>query len=384
MSLVTLGGNRVHAATVSMPVRGAWHADVDVDADLLVEGERLTLTAPGLTLTGTARRAGIYSLRGGVRLYAGADGLRTEIRAVSYRRVYVRQVLADLARETGETISATADTAVLGTFLERFTRPRGSAADALAALLDLVPGATWRSLDDGSIWVGSNTWPTSDLLHQVIDDDIKDFTATIASETAALRPGVILDGRRVTRVEHSFEAGAVRTSLEYTRDIDESDTARLLAAFTTLVRRITRGVKFHARRVGTILSQEVSGRVAVKLDGAELAGAEGVLLRYGLPGFRAKVPAGTRCVVEYEEGDGRKPVVTSFEGEAVTEVAFDGGTKAVARVDDTTSNGHLVIVGSPVTAITYFPPGTLPDPAPPGTVIALSGVVTSGNTKLKA
>lgn len=104
----------------------------------------------------------------------------------------------------------------------------------------------------------------------------------------------------------------------------------------------------------------------------------------GLPGFRAKVPAGTRCTLQYEEGDGRKPVVTSFEGEAVDEVSFDGGTKAVARVDDTADAGHLVIVGSPVTAITYFPPGALPTPAPPGTVINLTAKITSGNMKFRA
>ncbi len=389
MSELRLGPYRVHAARISMPVRGAWHADVDVDADVLVEGERLELVGPGFKMSGTARRAGHFAQRGAVRLYAGADGLRTELRAVSYRRVFVRQILADLARETGEAFSSSSDAATLSAFVERFTRPRGTASEALAALLDVLPaGTSWRSLDDGTIWIGMPAWPTTSLALQVLDDDPKTGVATLASEAAELRPGVVLDGRRITHVEHSFEDSAVRTEAEWTRDPEESSSSRLLDGIASVVRRITRATKFHARRVGTILSQEASGRVSVKLDGADLAGADGVLLRYGLPGFRAKVPAGTRCTLQYEEGDGRKPVVTSFEGEAVDEVSFDGGTRAVARVDDAVGCGKLLVVTTVgvVNSVVYFAPGaTLPDPLPAGGVMfTVSGVITSGNAKLRA
>jgi hypothetical protein len=402
MSLVRLGPYRVHAAKISMPVRGAWHADVDVDADVLVEGERLELVGPGIKMSGTARRAGHYAQRGGVRLYAGADGLRTELKAVSYRRVFCRQILADLARETGEAFSLSSDAANLSAFVERFTRPRGTASDCLAALLDVLPaGTSWRSLDDGMIWIGQPSWPTTALTMQTLDDDIKTGVATLASETAELRPGVVFDGRRITRVEHTFEDALVRTEVEYTRDSDESDGSRMLTAFTTLVRRITRGMKFHARRVGTILSQEASGRVAVKLDGADLPGAEGVQLRYGLPGFKAKVPAGTRCTLQYEEGDGRKPVVTSFDGDHVDEVSFDGGTRPVARIDDTTDSGTIswawaTAAGVGTVTLSYMPSGGTPTvflaiaapgltvaPTPTGS-LSLPGKVTSGNVKLKA
>lgn len=385
MSLITIGGNRVHRARVSMPIRGAWQVEGAVEATTLVDGEPLQLVGPGLSLKGSSYRSGFFADLGTVRMVGGAGGLVKELRATSYRRVRFRHCLEDLARETGETLSATCDATVMATFLERWTRPRGTAAEGLAALLEMVPGTAWRVLDDGSIWVGTETWPAATLAFQVLEDDPAAGRLVLASETAALRPGVLLDGRRVTRVDHTFESSKVRTEVEYTVDEDRSSVDRLLESFTELVRRVMRSVKLHVRFLGAVVSQAADGSVGVKLDRGEVQGTDGVPIRVGLPGFTVKVPAGARAAVAFEEGDPTRPAVVGFDaGGPVTEVAFDGGTKGLARVDDTTANGHLVIVGSPVTAITYFAPGTLPDPVPPGTVIALTGKITSGSSKLKA
>lgn len=390
MSLVTLGGNRVHRARVSMPIRGVWFVEADVEATTLVDGEILELVAPGLKLKGTSYRSGFFAAHGGVRMVGGADGLSKALRANAYRRLQFHHCLEDLARETGETLSPTCDAAVMATFLERWTRPRGTGSEGLAALLELVPGTAWRTLDDGSIWVGSEPWPAFTGKFQVLEDDPAAGRLVLASEAAELRPGMLLDGRRVTRVEHAFEATSVRTEVEYTVDAERAGTTRLLDAFSTLVRRIMQGAKLHVRFLAAIVSQAADGTVAVKFDRGEVAGTDGIPIRLGLPGFKVKVPAGARAAVAFEEGDPTRPAVVGFDaGSSVTEVAFDGGTKGVARVDDSIDAGTLLVVisGTPpaVTAITHYAPGaTLPAFAPPTFSIALTGKITSGNTKLRA
>lgn len=367
-----------------MPIRGLWHAEVGVDTSVLVDDATMTLRGPSLALKGTTYRGGIYAAKATVRMVAGAGGLAKVLPATSYFRVQLRHCVEDILREAGEVLSSTSEAAVLDIFIDRWTRPRGSGADALATLLDAAPKASWRALDDGTIWVGTDAWPTLDVPYQVLSEDPAAGRLVVATETPFLRPGVTLDGRRITRVDHVFDDSSVRSELDYTKDPEHGSVDRLLDSFAKVVRRVMRSVRMHARRVGTILRQESNGAVTVKLDGEELTGNDFIPLRYGLPGFKAKVPAGTRCAVHFDEGDPNKPVVSAFEGEAVTEIAFDGGTKPVARVDDTADAGHLVVVGSPVTGITYFAPGTLPTPAPPGAVIALTAKITSGNTKFKA
>lgn len=366
-----------------MPVRGLWHAEIGVDTKVLVDDATMTFKGPALSLKGTTYRGGLFAEKASVRMVAGAGGLSKALPATSYFRVTVRHCIEDILRESGEALSSTSDASLLNAFLERWTRPRGSAADALAVLLDTIPNATFRALDDGKLWFGFDTWPTTNLPYQVLSEDPAAGRLILSSEEPTLRPGVTLDGRRITRVDYIFDDTSVRAEVEYTKDPAHGSVDRLLDSFGKLVRRVMRSVRMHARHAGTVLAQ-TGNTVVVKLDSDDMAGNDSVPLRYGLPGFRATVPAGARCAMQFDDGDPRKPIVASYEGEAITELRFDGGTRPIARVDDTADAGHLVIVGSPVTAITYFPPGTLPTPAPPGTVIALTAKINSGNTKFKA
>lgn len=127
-----------------------------------------------------------------------------------------------------------------------------------------------------------------------------------------------------------------------------------------------------------------------KPDDATIPGDTKVPYLVGLPGFKVKVPAGVRGAVAFLHGSRTlpaTPTVVGFEaGGGVTEVAFDGGTKSVARVDDSVSCGTLLVVtsGGSVTAITYVPPGS-PIVIPPGGVaITLVGKIDANGVKLKA
>jgi len=93
---------------------------------------------------------------------------------------------------------------------------------------------------------------------------------------------------------------------------------------------------------------------------------------------------------------------TDVESKAGQDVVLNGGSKAVARVDDTTTNGTLVIVAAGATptftlTATYTPPGGAPTPAGVVTITAagmsalagtitvpIVGIVTSGAPNVKA
>lgn len=168
------------------------------------------------------------------------------------------------------------------------------------------------------------------------------------------------------------------------------------------VRKVLRWVPFVRMFPARVVSQAANaGPVDVLPDDAEIKGTgfQGIQLRHGLPGWKVKVPAGARVRLCFDAADAARPFAALWDEGSVTELAFDGGTKAVARVDDTVNAGRLFAVtqtvsGVPVVvAVYYFDPtseawtivanGVAP-PTLPSDGTPLRGKITSGNTKLLA
>lgn len=217
MALALANGQDVFAATITIPRAGAWHADLVVDEPAGITGACTLAIDGGLTLVGTVARGGPFLDTAYVRLVPGAGGLRKTARAQAYRNVRLQVVLADLLRTGGEQLAAASAQALLATRLPFWsTRQQAIGASISGLLSDPRLGApVWRTLVDGTIFVGFETWPDSGITA----DDFQDLgelphegRAELGVEAPALLPGTALLGRRVSAVEHRIRDGAVRTS----------------------------------------------------------------------------------------------------------------------------------------------------------------------------
>lgn len=212
MTAVTANGAPVLHATIGMPLSGAWVARMAADADAVPSGAVTIEIEGGATLKGFARRSGDAFGRVEVLVVGGAGGLSKELDARYYTGAPAQTVLGDILRESGETLSSTADAGALGTYLQKWTRTRARAGRQVAELLGPLD-VSWRVLDDGSIWVGSDTWPAASLDYDIVAKSPGEDRWVIAEETLGLRPGVTLDGRRVSYVAHSITPEAIRTEV---------------------------------------------------------------------------------------------------------------------------------------------------------------------------
>lgn len=205
MSLVTLNGLPVTAMRLAKPERGVWVASLEVTSDERVEGSA-TLAQGSLSLIGAMVRPG-DPLAGSVRVdvVGGVGGFASKpVQTRNHREAPAREAIAELLAELGERLSPTSSKASLGTVLPFWTRATGRGGAALSEICDAIE-ATWRVLADGSVWVGTETWPAAPTLEHVeLDRDDAAGTVLIAPETIGLWPGVVLEGRRVARVEDSF------------------------------------------------------------------------------------------------------------------------------------------------------------------------------------
>ncbi len=218
MSLVTLQGDAVLSGTVARPLSGAWVARLEVDTVAEPLGP-MTLSLAGTLLAGTISQASVFASRVRCVLVGGAGGLATVLPAKFYRSVTLRTVIVDTLIAAGERFSATSDPAVYGQALPAWARTAGTTAQALDALVAKVPGASWRVLADGSIWVGRVAWAAKSLTFETLSETLAengiDLRAEIATADLSLDAGVSLLGRRVKRVHHVVTSGSVRTEVTY-------------------------------------------------------------------------------------------------------------------------------------------------------------------------
>lgn len=136
MSTVTANGRIVPSMSVTIPMYGAWVADV-VLGDPAPLTSPVTLVLGDLTLVGTVIRQDKFTNDVSARIVGGAAGWRKEIPAKGYAHeagIKLSSVLSDAARECGESIVVSKDR-TLGL---NFAREKAPAERMLHLLTDAL------------------------------------------------------------------------------------------------------------------------------------------------------------------------------------------------------------------------------------------------------
>jgi hypothetical protein len=324
----TINDAPVLTGELSMPRVGAWHAKIQSPGDEALSGS-VTIVSHGLTFSGTVVRSGVDGGRVLTRVVGGTGKLPTELPAKNYANavgVKVRQVVADLLREAGETLSADSEGAVLDRTLAKWERSKGTASDALRDILEPF-GAAWRVLRDGTVWVGAVAYPEQEIAHVLLDEDWIGGSIEIAPEAPELRPAVTFLGQPISYVVHSLEPGALRTE------------ARTVGSPGNLLERalgpVRREIDFSRAYLCKVTSQNADGTVALLPidDRMKGRGLDKVRVRAGIPA-EVKVPVGARCILEFAGGKPDDPMVTGWETTDLTELRIGGGELSVGRQGD--------------------------------------------------
>lgn len=212
MSLVELAGVPVVAGTITLPRFGRWVADLELASAPPAPGSLVTLSAPGLALTGHVARVGAFTGTSRVRAVAGAGGLPRPLRAAAFRSMPVSLLLADVLDQVGERASSTIAEDVAGRTLLAWVRPAMSAGAALSTLAEIL-GVLWRILADGTVWLGEDKWLASPAAGVLLDADPLGRAIHVGFETMGLLPGTTWNGARVDVVTHDISDTGFRTQI---------------------------------------------------------------------------------------------------------------------------------------------------------------------------
>ena len=372
----TFGGLQLLRARVSMAHVGAWHAIV-VAAD---EGEApgiesdgtCVLDVEGVQFVGTITRSRSLAGRWTCQVVGGRGGLSRALEARHYVRPDAATVIRDLLADCGETLSDASEAASLAREFEAWERVSGPASRSLTTIC-AAAGAIWRVLRDGTVWVGAEAYPEANPANQLIDEDWAAGLIEVAPDRPELEPGCTFLGQPIRYVVHVAEPDSLRTEAYL------ESPGGLLDRFLAGVRQ---SVTYSRTYPSTVVTQNGDGTLQLRPDSDDVRGAglDRVPVRLGMPGFRARVQAGARVRLAFDDGDPSRPYAALWDESSgnVTSVEFipDGVGSPLCRVGD---QGQATLpMGLPVTGLVSGAPftGVITISTP------LTFVISSGNGKL--
>lgn len=373
MSLATLNDIGVQRGEVRIPLVGAWHADVLLDEAADLAG-RVTLKLGDLELSGTAFRGGTFKGSGAYRVVAGADGWRKTLPPRAYRSdagVRLSTILADVARESGESIALGVDRTV-GT---AFVRQSGPASRVFGLLGAVAP--SWFVDAAGVTHAAARPVSTVRASFEVLGAEPDLGQAIVATEA----PSEFLPGRRVeVGLPELLDVNHVVHVLE-----SDSFTTVLCRVGPVALDRLAAGIREALPRIDyqAFYEFEVAGQSGDTLD------VQPVDLRLGFPAL-AKVPmrpalagstptlaARTRVLVGWVNGDPSRPYVshyaqTSGDGGIPDELTLRAGATGAYPNEHATSAEAMVNMHANVlNAFALTLQGLPPLPLLPATLAAI-------------
>lgn len=219
MALGTCGGADILGGTIGAPARGPWFSQLKLDTASAPTGKVTIAFAGGLSITGFVISGGVAYDVAHVQIVGGAGGLSKTMAAAAYQNAQLRDPLSAIMSGSGEAQSSTIDASILAVQLPYWTIVSTTAARAIDELCGAASSAlgktiTWRVLSDGTVWLGSETYPTQAIPSgsDVLDSFPADSRFIIGAESPWLMPGVSVSGvGNVVAVDHFFDSHEVRS-----------------------------------------------------------------------------------------------------------------------------------------------------------------------------
>jgi hypothetical protein len=323
MSAVTLNGQPVLSLSLSLPLSGAWSANVEVASGAApAPGAAAFLQLPGQSLEGLVKRSGAFGERAQLRVIGGLVDWEERLEAKNYQNTNVSTVLEDMSVETDQSVSDA---------LAFWSRREGTRREALQTVAEHL-GLNWRINPDGTVRLRAEAPATVNPGAVELERDEARGLVTLALERAVVLPGTLVGNDSVGDV--LYEAGS-----DFRCRYRTNSNGGLRVLFENLVRRITRDTLYLGTYTAEVVRQAADGTLDLMPFDQRLrsTGLQSVPIRNGLPGVsEITVPTGELVLLSFDGGSPAQPYASVFHKGKATKLVLDiesveiGGTVAVA------------------------------------------------------
>lgn len=375
--IATINGRDIISMRLRVPRLGSWHVtECEIGpGDEIATGAAVTILIDGQSWVGTVTDSHTFTGSTVLHIVGGAGGFSKKVPAQHYRTPTPELVIRAILTAAGEALDASSGIPVVK--LPHWVGFEGQASHALTSACEKA-GVTWRVLPNGKVWVGTETWPAAEPEDvEIQDEDWSDGSIIVAGDSFAqlqkIAPGTVYEGHRIEQVEHRIDSLRVRTIPQ----ISSVDTAA--REFLSAIRReMDHALPYPCK----VVAQNADNTLQLVPEDPRMPrdGLDGIPIRTGIPGFDAKVTAGSRVRVCFDNGDRSQPYATGWDlDDKVSSVAFRGGTRPFATV-----GSQVQVALTPSTVMQFA--GTVGGAPATGVItvlvpMLLHGVVTSGQAR---
>jgi hypothetical protein len=325
-----LSGLRVTSVRLTIPLVGAWTADVGLPDDKPIPPGPVTLSIGNLAIVGAVVQDDSIASSREVRVVGGAGGWGKVLPPQGYHDdegIPRATPLADLATETGELL-ADVPGDILGTDYVREAAPA-------ARTLEQLTAAWW--IDPQGLTHCAPRPPGVPIVTPYLVEDYRGGSGRLTASTedyASWVPGAVLASPQldqpVTLVDVTIVTGAddrvrveamvVPGSPSPSAPLDD----RVLGVLRAIIRHEIRQLTFAGVWEYQVSSSKVDdvGRTLVDglplAPGATLPALRSAEARPGVPGLSCAPTPGSRVLVAFANQDPARPVVISFDAAPAT------------------------------------------------------------------
>lgn len=354
---ITLNGEPTQSGRLIEPRVGVWWVETTIHAEgaeSIPPSGAVTLSFfDRLDLVGTVSAPRTVNDNGtiSIRIEGGSGQLDQPLGVKHFHRTTLRRLVTALTDSTGDAIDTTADSALLERRVEHWSRPKTLAHRYLSDIAE-KGGGVWRVLRNGNLWLGAETWPILEFDHteetklgsgngmRISPGKVGGF------ETPLVRPGVTFKGAKVAEVVTEWTSKGISQNVSF----EDSD------APGSHTRSVQVDADWNTRVFGTKLDLSAMYPCKVTRQTADLAradvlpdddrikgrGLQEVLIRYGMPGVKAKLTNHARVLLGWEAADPARPFLSLWGHGGIQYIAVEPEADVEIRLT-ATGTGKVVI-----------------------------------------
>lgn len=318
----SLGNAAVIEGLITVPIQGAWYAEVQVDEDEApVAGAYVTLDASGTDYIGTVRDVSVYGGRASAKIVGGAGALKSELLPRAYQNVTFGIPLTDISALSGEGIDEATTAALSAISAPYWIIQKQEAQRAIQAIADFL-SLRWRVLRSGKIQIALALDTEYTGAYEVLESDDTRGYRLLAVETCDAEPGQTIDGITAEQLVYRIGDGGQRLT------VTSSSTGGALAAAAGPIRDMARMATTWRARVA---KTNADGTVDVIADDKRIRGNgyKRIPLYTGFPGS-VTVPDGSEVLLLFGDGTGAYPIGALFAGSGASSISLGAGTDFAA------------------------------------------------------
>lgn len=308
-------------STITLPLTGRAHADLTLavsKTDLQQGDEALVEIQGGETYAMTVERVGPVGGFVKVKVIGGTGGLRKDVEPKWYQNASPSLILKELLEECGEVVG---DLELPADPLPQWVRPGGPAADALHALMTRFPEHNWQVSPSGKVNAGPPIWQEFQTPIPLSASDpasgvwlIPIVPAVLPGMHVTMTRGTEEFGKRITRVTHEIEAylsaGKPSSRLRTILGSGDGEDTQPTGA-EAVARRALRWVDYLALFPCTVIRDHGDHTLDLLPEHQGLPEMVKVRMLQPIAGARVKLKAGSQVLLQFQQGDPARPLVTN-------------------------------------------------------------------------